>query len=64
MKKNYKSPKVQKLVFDYTDAVTASGEVDPGPSNTGMHREKVWTGNQTFPSSTGCSTQARYVSYC
>ena len=62
MKKKYESPEAKKLEFNYTEVVTASDT--PGPSNSGMHKEWVWSGNQTFPSCTGCSKQQRWVPNC
>ncbi len=63
MKKNYKTPKAEKLEFSYADTVTASG-TEPIQANTGMRHEQVWVSNTMFPSATGCSKQWRYVSNC
>lgn len=38
MKKNYESPKAEKVEFNYTDAVVAS-DIPTGPSNSGYHTE-------------------------
>ena len=57
MKKNYESPKAEKLEFNYTDAVVASDV--PGPSNTGTHIEKYWVNWQC-----GCGWKHKQVSNC
>ncbi len=66
--KKYESPKAEKLDFNYADAVTASGTGSqpeaPVITNSGERLEQVWVGNQTFPSSTNCAKQWRYVSNC
>ena len=61
MKKNYESPKVEKLEFNYAEVVTAS--TTPGPTNTGTTREKYYTSPQAG-SPPPCAFQWRYVSNC
>ena len=65
MKKDYESPEVKKLEFDYADAVTASGTgtSDPGPSDSGYTREQYYTSPQAG-SPPPCAFQWRYVSNC
>ena len=60
MKKDYESPKVKKLEFDYSDVVTAS---QPGTSDSGYSRERYYTSPQAG-SPPPCAFQWRYVSNC
>ena len=62
MKKNYESPKVEKLEFNYMDAVTASN-TQPGTSDSGYSQEKYYTSPQAG-SPPPCAFQWRYVSNC
>ena len=63
MKKNYESPKAEKLEFNYVDVVTASGTSEPGEFNSGYTREQYYTSPQAG-SPPPCSFQWRYVSNC
>ena len=60
MKKDYESPKAEKIDFNYTEAVTASGG-QSGQASENPTLQQVWVGNQTFPSPTNCAKQWRYV---
>ena len=44
MKKNYNTPKVEKLAFNYTETVTAS-DIPDIPSNKGGRWKMVSAGN-------------------
>ena len=60
MKKDYESPKVKKLEFNYSDVVTASA---PGTSDSGYSQERYYTSPQAG-SPPPCAFQWRYVSNC
>ena len=63
MKKDYESPKAEKIDFNYTEAVTASGTTGQGGQSGSENGslEQVWVGNQTHPSATNCAKQWRKV---
>ena len=64
MKKNYESPKVEKLEFNYVDVVTASTSTGPVTPEAGRQvKEKYYTSPQAG-SPPPCCFQERWVSAC
>ena len=64
MKKNYESPKAEKLEFNYDVVMDVSNTTtDPVQSNSGMTRERYYTSPQAG-SPPPCSFQWRYISNC
>ena len=63
MKKDYESPKAEKLEFNYTEVVATSGNPEPVTSDSGYTRERYYTSPQAG-SPPPCSFQWRYVSNC
>ena len=63
MKKNYESPKVEKLEFNYADTVVASGPPDV-PTDKGCHLEEIWSGDNTTGTKCHCSKKWKWVANC
>ena len=64
MKKKYEAPKLEKLEFNYVDAVTASDSPPPppGPSNSGCRWESYCVAR--YSPWCGCGKHWRYVPAC